>query len=339
MSNKKEMTPGEFLRWIEKQLFKNGELKSIPTLDAASQHKLMLEQTDQLLASDQYGYEATWLGDQFWTADRDLYLIVKSHPLLSDANRMYSQEDSELTVDDYARAQWLTKTALLCHQLYTHADFDTDMLQEGLHLKATKGAPNQGLLGNPCADDLAYANQKLIDWIRTTPYRRIAAMVAATIVDRELDRAITTNQAVQDYYAYNCTKHSLYLSSLDDCNEHIEKWLGAMEEMRQHHEKGVALGLTDEEIRVADALWEFVPHYYNDDLVRCAREFCKQAEQLLPDKPYIKSENGARMYQRKALPKLHKIADQWEISFDENDVTSLSASYTASWLYDKYYAE
>ncbi len=341
MPSKKEMTAEEFLRWMEEQLFKKGEMKNIPTQDAASRHKLMLEQTDRLLASDHCGYEATWLSDQFWTSDHDLYLIVKIHPILSDAYTLDTQENLELTDDDYARAQWLTETALLCHQLSTHTDFDTDMLQEGLHLQAsaTKDASKRTLLGKPCADDFLYANQQLIGWIRTTPYRRIATLVAATIIDRELDKATTTNEVVQDHYAYNCSSRSVYLSCVDDCDEHIEKWLDTMETLRQHHEKGVALGLSDEEIRVTDALWNVVPHNYNADVVNCARAFCKQAEKLLPKKPYIKSENGAHLYQQKVMPELRKTADRWKISFDETDASSLTAGYTASWLYDKYYAE
>ncbi len=365
------MTAKEFLRWIEKQLFNNGNLKNIPALDAASRHELMLEEADRLLSSSQGSYEATWLSDQFWTADRDLYLIVKIHPILADAYTLDSQENLELTDDDYARAQWLTETALLCHQLYTHANFDTDMLQEGLHLQAcdakdnpkqglpdkpsaakdnpkqglpdkpcaTKDVPKQGLLGKPNADDFQYANQHLIDWIRTTRYRRIASFVTAIIIDRELNKATKTNEAVQDYYAYNCSSRFVNMTSVEDCNEHIQKSLDAMERMRQHYEKGVALGLTDEEIRVADALWEFVPHNYDADLVKCARAFCKQAEKLLPDKPYIKSEKGAHLYQQKVMPKLRKTAERWQMNFDDNDAGSLAANYTACWLYDKYYAQ
>ncbi len=343
------MTAKQFLRHLKRNLFKDVDILALAAQDKPDDHHVMLEQIERLLDSEPSLYLITWFSDQFWMGERKLYLIDTPHPLLDDANIMGRQEDLELSDDDYLQAQWLTRLALFCHQLYSHEPFDTDWLQPGLSLgaKCHKAAPSEGrlwqqdkdLLGHVCADDFMYANKKLVQWIRTTPYRRLASLVTHTMLDKETDRAIATNQVVQDYYAYRSLSGEVSVKNVADCENSIQLWLDLMQEMYEHYEQGKKLGLSDEQIRVTDALWEFVPHNYDDDTVNCAREFCEKAEQLLPPKPYIKSENGARKYQRETLPVLQKIADRWNVSFNDHDIANLAASYTYNWLYDKYYQE
>lgn len=221
--------------------------------------------------------------------------------------------------------EWVADTAYMCHQLYTHETLLTDVF---LGVESCSERTD---------DCYVYTNKPLVEWIRTTKYRRVAALVARVMLDIECDKAVVSNQAVQDYYANECYRDRLDVQNLDECEDFIKRCLNAMDEMYSHHEKGVSLGLSEEQIRVTDALWEYVPHNYLDDYVACAREFCEVAERMLPPRPYIKSENGVRQYQRDTLDELKKIADRYEIDFEPYNASSLAASYTATWLYDKYY--
>ncbi len=315
-----EMTAEKLLRRIEDVLFKDMNLsRQVASLDAEGRRELMLRETDRLLQGSIYGDEAAWLSDQFWTFDSELQLRMDDHPLLASATEPWEQEATGLGDDDYQEALWLIATARLCHDLTTHTAFEQRIVDDRLS-----------------GEDFSYGQEPLLKWLRETPYRRIAVLVARIMLDTEADRAMATNQAVQDYYAYACYRETLDLRDVSDCEDHLTKWLGAMEEMRQHHERGLEKGLTEEEIRVADALWESVPHDFADDVVGCARAFCQQAEALLPERPYIASEKGCQQYIQKTLPVLHEIADRWEMVFDEHDAANLAASYTAAWLQDKY---
>ncbi len=277
-----------------------------------------LEQAERLLGVEYNGMWAMWLSDQFWTSDRELVMISDPHPFLYDA--ITNRDDEE-----YQTMEWVVDTAYLCHQLYTHEPINTDVF---LGVEEC---------GGDMRSDFEFTNKPLVEWIRTTKYRRVAALVARIMLDVECDKAIVSNQAVQDYYANECYRERLDVQQLDECEDFIRRSLEGIDEMYRHHEQGLSLGLSEEQIRVTDALWEYVPHDYLDDYVACAREFCEVAERMLPSRPYIKSENGVRQYQRETMAELEKIAERYELDFEPYNPSSLAASYTATWLYDKYY--
>lgn len=320
-----KITAKGLLQAIERDAFKGIDLHVLASGSEDEQRESRLEQTERLLAETYNGLSAMWLSDQFWTADRELILIVDSHPFLDDATSNKSQEETGLSEADYQVMEWMVKTAYLCHQLFTHEPFATESF-----LGVTSQSKEN-------TDSFVFDNKALVEWIRTTKYRRIAALVTRIVLDAECDRAVVSNQAVQDYYASECYRLQWDVQRVDECEDFINHCLNAMDEVYRHQAQGLSLGLSEEQIRVVDALWEYVPHDYLDDYVACAREFCQTAEQLLPPRPYIKSENGARKYQREAMEALKQIADRYEIDFEPYNVSSLAASYTATWLYDKYY--
>ena len=254
-------------------------------------------------------------------------LIKDPHPFLFDETMNRDLEDTDLSEADYQTMEWLVDTAYLCHQLYSHEPFVTD---------AFLGVE---MCDQEARNNFLFTNKPLVDWIRTTKYRRIAALTLRVMLDVECDNAIVSNQAVQDFYANECYRDHWDVQNVDECEDFITRTLKGIDEMYRHHEQGLSMGLTDEQIRVTDALWEYVPHNYIVEYVDCAREFCEVAERMLPQRPYIKSENGVRQYQRETMEALKKIADRYEIDFEPYNPSSLAASYTAVWLYDKYYKE
>lgn len=322
----KTITAEELLRAIEHNVFEGVDLQAIASVDDEDeQRRLRLEQVERLFDTQPNGLWAMWLSDQFYTADRELVLIKDPHPFLYDETMNRDQADTNLNDTDYKTMEWLADTAYLCHQLYSHEPFATDVFL---------GVEECAL--NP-RDNFLYTNKTLVDWIRTTPYRRVAALTLRVMLDVECDRAIVSNQAVQDFYANECYRDNWHVENVEECEDFIKRSLNGIDEMYRHHEQGLSMGLTDEQIRVTDALWEYVPHNYIEEYVACAREFCEMADRMLPRRPYIKSENGVRKYQRETMEALKKIADRYEIDFEPYNPSSLAASYTATWLYDKYY--
>lgn len=324
----KEPTPHELLEIIQNQAFKGIDLSQVLTMNDEQLCIFSLEQMERLRAT-RGSIAALWLSDQFLTSDRELYLMYNPHPWLDLAIEMkLPSQLPDLSDDEYRIAEWIFQMALLSHDLYAHVPFDVEQL--GGSLKMT---------GDTYADDFRYANTPLIDWIRSAPYRRVAAMVCYIVMEQETNWAIQHNQAVQDFYAMEGWGSRYSLDQEEECEEYIAKCLDAMRLIVEHYANGRQAGLDDEEIRVLDAIFGFAPHNYAEEDFPMVREICEAAERHLPPKPYIKSEQGQRMYGNAVFDDLKKIFAKHEVDFDPSDLSDLTPGYLDKWVYDKYYEE
>lgn len=324
---KKTTTPKELLEVIVRNLFKDTDLSRVPRMTADELPTFTLEQEERLLAMTANGLSVAWLSDRFWTADKELILMFDPHPWMENEYMLKAREDMpDLTDDEYALASWISKLAALSHALFVHTYFPLDLLEEGLEWKHTSDEEN-----------FSYSHGRLIDWICLTPYRRVAAMVCYLVLDTETNRAIQTNQAVQDFYAMECWYDRPDWQKVDECETFITKALDGMRQIDEHYEKGLEAGLNDDEIRVLDALYGFAPHeYFEEDFPR-VRDICQAAEELLPDKPYVKSEKGEREYAVRMHKRIGEIYAKYDMHYDPSDVRDLTPGYLDSWIYDKYY--
>lgn len=311
---KKTTTPKELLEVIVRNLFKDTDLSRVPRMTADELPTFTLEQEERLLAMTANGLSVAWLSDRFWTADKELILMFDPHPWMENEYMLKAREDMpDLTDDEYALASWISKLAALSHALFVHTYFPLDLLEEGLEWKHASDEEN-----------FSYSHGRLIDWICLTPYRRVAAMVCYLVLDTETNRAIQTNQAVQDFYAMECWYDRPDWQKVDECETFITKALDGMRQIDEHYEKGLEAGLNDDEIRVLDALYGFAPHeYFEEDFPR-VRDICQAAEELLPDKPYVKSEKGEREYAVRMHKRIGEIYAKYDMHYDPSDVRDLT---------------
>ena len=326
---KKIPTPKELLELIKTHLFEGIDLSIVLTMDAAQLRTFTLEQEERLLADAPYGETAARLSDLFWTADKDYIMMYENHPWLADNEMdLKSREElSDFSDDEYRLAQWLLELAMFSHDLFVHSPFYLNILLEDITDPEAREA-----------FDFSYSHKALINWIRTTPYRRIAALACYLVLDEESNKAIQTNQTIQDFYAMECWRelHTDW-QDLENCEKFTTKALDAMQQIEEHYEKGHAAGLNDEEIRVLDALYGFVPHeFFEEDFLR-VRDICEAANKHLPSKPYIKSEQGQRQYGKAVFDDLKEVFAKYDIPYDPSDLTDLTLSYLDAWVYDKYY--
>ena len=324
------MTPKQFLEHIKKNVFKDIDLAPAATLQGDELRTFSLEQLERLRGWLPDANAALWLGDQFWTADRNLTMITDPHPWLADEWEMKDREQMpDLSDEEYTIACWIVQLALLSHDLYCHEPFYVDLLSDGL-----QGRFAQTELYK---DSFRYDNKPLVEWIKTTPYRRIAAMVCYIMADQEIDWAVQNNQAVQDYYAMECWRDFGDWGKLEDCEDFISRSLTAMQKIEEHYQKGHAEGLSDEEIRVLDIMFGFAPHNYTTEDYPAVRDICTVAQKHLPKEPYIKSEQGQRAYGKAVFADLEKVFAKHDMTWDPSDPTDLTMGYLDAWVYDKYY--
>lgn len=325
----KEITPKQLLEAITSQAFKGVDLSLVLSLKGDELRTFTLEQMERLRAWPQC-LGALWLSDQFWTADRILTPRSNNHPLIACEYEMWSREKlSELTDDEYRIAEWIVKLSILSHDLYSHEPFDVEQLGDNLQ--------GRFLQTELYRDSFRYDNKALVDWIRTTPYRHIAAMVCYTMMDQEINWAVENNLAVQDFYANESDRFGISWDKTEDCEAYISKCLSAMQQIVEHYQKGRAAGLNDEEIRVIDMLYGFAPHDFFEEDFPEVREICEAVNKHLPKAPYIKSEQGQQQYRKAVFDELRTIFEKYDTPFDPSDPTDLTLGYMRTWIYDKYY--
>ena len=96
------------------------------------------------------------------------------------------------------------------------------------------------------------------------------------------------------------------------------------------------MGLNDEQIRVVDLLWSWVPHDYQEDYVATAKEVIEVVDRALPAKTVIRSRKGFKMFYDQLIPQLAQVIEKHDVPVDLTDRYNLTVGYMEDWLYSKY---
>jgi len=311
---KKEITAAYMHELLKDALLKDdgvlteAELMRVPTMSVDERRELNVRLLDRMIGRSPSADTLGWFIGQFVTNDGERR---KDNPL-------YEEEGTPLT-------DWYLELVSLGYDLYTHRPFDLDLIAPGLaHDKIN------------AEQDFTIDNAPLCDWLRDTPYRFLAMLVARIMHDVEFDKVAGNNDAVQDYYAEHCPINDFFTNDLEKANGIIQSLLDGLTEIRSHRERGQQLGLDAEQMRVVDLLWSWVPHYYPEEYVKAAKDIIKAADQSLPDKTVIRSRKGFLEYRKQLMPQLVKIVEKYDLPVDLTDRYNLTMGYMNEWLYSKY---
>lgn len=304
---KKEITAEYMHQLLKSQLFSDVDLDAIPSMTDEELRAMTVAQADAIMGLRRGGDAMGWLIGQF----------------LEDEGSW--RDDNPLNHEKSPLTDWYRQLVEFCTDLYYHHSFDLDELAPGLAQDHDE-----------CFEDFTLANKPLVAWLRETPYRRVAVMVAKIMLNLEFAHVVGKNDAIQDYYAENCDRNSLDVQNTDECNELTNTILHCLETIDQHRQRGRELGLDDEQMRVVDALWGWAPHDYETEFVEAAKEVVKAVNASLPAKTVIRSRNGFVVYKQQVIPTLTAIAEKYELGIDLTDQYNLTMGYLTEWLYRKY---
>ncbi len=305
---KKDITVEYLHDMLKQSVFMDVDLSKVEGMSDDERRKFTIAEADELLGQREYGDSMYWFVGQF---------------LHDDYER---REDNPLYQEDSALARWYIELADFGYTLISHVTINLDYIEPGL-------------AQHPDEPELDYTidNEPLMKWLRETPYKRIAVMTARIMLDREYDRVVAHFDAVQDYYAENCTTDTgKYLKKPEMCEKYINDVLQCIQTVKDHQQRGRELGLSDDEMRVADALWGWMPHDYDEDCVAAAREICQAAEESLPAPTAIRSRNGFIIFKKPVMKQFEAIAKKHDVDIDLTDKYNITMGYLTEWLYAKY---
>ena len=303
-----ELTPTKMHELLKRNVFSDVDLESVASMDADQRRELKLSQIDKMLGINPYADALGWYISEF---------VDDDNQRRAD-NPLYDEEDTPLV------AWYLEVVELGCY-LYYHKAFCLDLLAPGLQTNT-----------NDFRQQFTIDNQQLVDWLQQTPYRRVAAMVARIIMRIEIDKVVGHNDAVQDYYAENCSSAEIDTQDVNEADAFTNKAIEVLTEMKHHVEQGRQLGLNDEQIRVVDMLWSWVPHDYPEDYVATAKEVIEVVDRALPAKTVIRSRKGFKIFYDQLIPQLVKVIEKHDVPVDLTDRYNLTVGYMYDWLFAKY---
>lgn len=306
--NSNELTPARMHDLLKRNVFSDIDLERVASMDADQRRELKLSQIDKMLGMGPYAAVLNWYLSQFVDDDNQR----------RTENPLYDEEDTPLVA-------WYLEVAELGFALSNRKVFCLDLLAPGLQMGT-----------DDLRQQFTIDNQPLIDWLQQTPHRRVAAMVARVLMRAELDRVVGHNDAVQDYYAESSATNEIDPQEIDKADAFTNQVIEALTEMRRHAERGRQLGLNDEQMRVVDLLWSWVPHDYQEDYVATAKEVIEVVDRALPAKTVIRSRKGFKVFYAQLIPQLVQVIEKHDVPVDLTDRYNLTMGYMQDWLYSKY---
>ena len=306
--NSNELTPARMHDLLKRNVFSDIDLERVASMDADQRRELKLSQIDKMLGMGPYAAVLNWYLSQFVDDDNQR----------RTENPLYDEEDTPLVA-------WYLEVAELGYALSYCKAFCLDLLAPGFQMDT-----------DDLRQQFTIDNQQLIDWLQQTPYRRVAAMVAKILIRVELDRVVGHNDAVQDYYAESSATDEIDPQEIDNADKFINDAIEVLTEMKQHAERGRQLGLNDEQMRVVDLLWSWVPHDYPEAYVATAKEVIEVVDRALPAKTVIRSRKGFKMFYDQLIPQLVQVIEKHDVPVDLTDRYNLTMGYMEDWLYSKY---
>ncbi len=327
---KESITPRRLLGNIKKSLFDDTPIAQVVQTPLP---ELMEQMLDSGYSKDSLG----WLYEQFWE-DETGQTPQPGTPLVDDHGRLWSREDfgQDLTDEEYDMVKHLYALADWARSLYHTRPFDLRIIMPEYESKQGESKTQLGDDAAKCyRADFVYPNEALYQWTQETPLQRLAALTTHILLSCEFEKDSAWDQPIQDYYAEHCEKP--HWSDAAECEDFTKRAWEAMQTIADHCAKGAALGLTHEQQNVVDALWSWVPHDFDADVVAAGREICQQADALMPDPLTIRSDQGSRAYINKVWPEIKRIAQEHDVYLDTDDGYSLTMGYLTHWLDNKYW--
>ena len=328
-------TTEEMFQVIKEYLFPDVDVKQVVTMTEEAQQTFLLEHLNRLFSPENIKRIPAWYSDLFWTADEGRRPMSGQedwlNPLIDPAARM------QMTPDEQLLCSFYVTLAGLCHDLYLHFPFDPM------------------LLGIETDEDFVYSNQPLVKWVEQTPYRNIAAEIAATMLKVTLNTVTDYYQPAQDYLSEIRSKdfgtvriNSLHYGEVSS-EEFTQAVMQALKTLEDHLNRGYEMGLCTEEIILHDEMVgklrpgfvEWLPELVHELYQTLQEEYKKlDLSDFDASKPFHKQKGSVRRalaaYEETIIDKIHELQEKHELEgWFEDD--SLAFSYLMEHAHMKLY--
>jgi len=322
------MDAKELIKEIKKRALGDVDLSGLANMSEEEQRELLLQQTERLLSTRENREIIAWMGDQ--VTDHHGYVEFDNPILDCDTQDLkdgigWDSEEEEVVARFTVRLAYFAYCMNLaygeCFNTTRYLGINADCDEITLH------------------DEFWITNRELVNWVKTTPYRRVATGVVSEMINVAGEEAELKNSAEFDYYFGFINAMLIDLSDIAQCNDFFIMGIETLEKAERHRQLAAQKGLDRECASIVDALCGTPMNDYPDDMVACAKELQLQADSLLQpiNKLTMNNIKQAR-WAHSTLKACEPVFKKYGIEF-KTYKQSISMNYLLDWLNLKYYAK
>ena len=267
-------TAREMLAEIEKEFFKGVNLAEACLLEDEECRSFVLSQVERLL-TERYGSSplAMKFSDMFWTADGGRKPIIEGHPLLSLA------EQQTLTDKEMGCLRLILRIAGLCHDISIHYTFD---LKEAFGIRK---------------NDFWVSNKRLVEWLTTTKYERIA-MHTAYIMKKyatSVYEGLHYQPAQDDLAEFFSLEYNELVRDPERTDMpprgYVKTIIDELLRIERHWQRGRRLKLRHDLVKLHDEIYGVVPNQFDRGVLQAAQALYDYMDTELQGRLVLKEYN------------------------------------------------
>jgi hypothetical protein len=345
----------ELLNDIKEKIFSGVDLSGLPKMTDDERREFLLQQAERLLSTKENLQLVKWLTPLFIDKSKRDFMPAEDNPLWRPYSFTFNSAIDGLTDDEIIFARFATRLAYFVHCMYTRygEPFNVNVyLGEEMDERAcndddedeyddefdTDGSCMEWLYEDDPESIFTLDNTPLTDWIKLTPYRRVAVGVMSIMITTAGEKAQKLNSVEQDYYFRFYGFGYVDLENSVSCYDYVRIGFETLERGAEHLRQAQYYGLDREGGSVVDALCCNFSHDYPKKYVECAKVIQQIATQMLP-------ENSRSMDRTKRFDWTQAVSDAFDEELKKYDIDlntreyNLARNYILDWLDLKYNAK
>ena len=321
------MEAKELLQEIKERVFKDTDLSGLARMSETERRDLLLQQTERLLSTRDNHKVIVWMADQIIDRDDE---VMEGNPILDDETLDLKTDIEGLHEEDTVFARFATRLTYFSYCMLNKYGgyFSTDRY---LGINTEYDVISQH-------DEFWISNTALVNWVKTTPYRRVAAGVVAEMISVAGEEAERVSSVEQDYFYGFFSAVSIDQSDIAQCNDYVITGIHTLEEAERHKQQAIQLGIDRECGSIVDSLCGTLMHDYPEQMVACAKELQQLSTSLLPKDRASMSRKKRHDWRFATLDACDPILKKYGIDLDTKEY-NISMNYIMDWLDLKYNAK
>lgn len=321
------MDAKELLQEIRERALGDVDLSGLANMSEEERRELLLQQTERLLAIRDNWDSIVWIANQIVNRDGE---VMSANPIL-DYDTLDLKDDIEgLSDEEMVIAQFTTRLAYFSYCMLNQYGgyFFTDRYL-GINEEYDEISQH---------DEFWITNTALVNWVKTTPYRRVAAGVVAEMISVAGEEATRLSSVEQDYFYGFFAAMAIDQSDIAQCNDYMITGLHTLEVAECHKQQAIQLGLDRECGSIVDSLCGTLMNDYPVQMVSCAKELQQLSTSLLPDDRTMMSRKKRGKWTSATFAACDQILKKYDIDI-HTQKQNISLNYLLDWLDLKYNAK
>ena len=244
----------EHLDYIKNEFFNGNWFDDVTGMSAEERVEFIKKNVNRLLGND---INAMWIGDQFWTADKDRIIIYGVENHFFDADEL-----AKLTETEQAEVEFLKDFAGLCHDLSLHFPFDNTLIGWPRYRPFAFNTPGLGDAIKALAEDYPHMAAHMANLMLKESIFECSRLCYEPAQDYlgetyDLDTQIDLNNVPSE----SKMPHKVY----------VEKLISNLQGLADHIAEGRRLGMCLGAIIVHDMMFSSV-HEFDNEVVSVSKD-------------------------------------------------------------------